>query len=174
MSGNAESTSASTTAGAAAPWTRRSQDTPGGGGGRVLARVVTPFVAVVPWLIMLVGQFLLLRSLQSYRVQFEMGWGELVLGIVVLMVSALVWAGLTAWSSAGTTVAGLATIAVGVAVATAPGARLVFRIGREGPVTLQSVIYAFFTPANLVPLGCLLLAAGLGAAGARRLARRRT
>ena len=69
--------------------------------------------------------------------------------------------------------AGLATLAVGLYVTTRSGASLVARLGREGPVTLQSPLYSIANEIVLLPLGAVLLAAGLGAAGARRLARRR-
>ena len=63
-----------------------------------------PFVAVVPWLLMVGGALLVARSALAYRINFERGWGELVGGVVLLLVAALLWAVLTAWSSSGTTV----------------------------------------------------------------------
>ena len=142
-------------------------------GKMVVAWLVTPFVAVVPWLLMVGGALLVARSALAYRINFERGWGELVGGVVLLLVAALLWAVLTAWSSSGTTVAGLATLAAGLVVTTRAGASLVAEIGREGPVTLQTPLYSVANETVLLPLGAVLLAAGLGAAGARRLARRR-
>lgn len=134
----------------------------------MVARLLTPALAVVPWLVMTGGILFLLRASRSMRLRFEPAWGELVGGVVLVLLSALLWAALTAWSSVGTTVAGLCTIALGLATATHFGMRTVFRLGREGPVRLQDLFYGFATPTLLVPLGALLLAAGLGAAGARR------
>lgn len=166
MTGEPETTTATTAA-------QRAEDRTEGGGGRLVAWLVTPFAAVVPWLLMVAGALLVARSALAYRVNFERGWGELVGGLVLLVVAALLWAVLTAWSSAGTTVAGLATLAAGLFVTTRAGASLVAEIGREGPVTLQTPLYSVANETVLLPLGAVLLAAGLGAAGARRLGRRR-
>ncbi|MFX4286778.1 hypothetical protein ACQBJO_01230 [Janibacter sp. G349] len=140
MTGEPGTTTATTAA-------QRAEDRTEGGGGRLVAWLVTPFAAVVPWLLMVGG--------------------------ALLVVAALLWAVLTAWSSSGTTVAGLATLAAGLFVATRAGASLVAEVGREGPVTLQTPLYSVANETVLLPLGAVLLAAGLGAAGARRLARRR-
>lgn len=166
MTGEPGTTTATTAA-------QRAEDRTEGGGGRLVAWLVTPFAAVVPWLLMVGGALLVARSALAYRVNFERGWGELVGGLVLLLVAALLWAVLTAWSSSGTTVAGLATLAAGLFVATRAGASLVAEVGRERPVTLQTPLYSVANETVLLPLGAVLLAAGLGAAGARRLARRR-
>lgn len=166
MTGEPGTTTATTAA-------QRAEDRTEGGGGRLVAWLVTPFAAVVPWLLMVGGALLVARSALAYRINFERGWGELVGGLVLLLVAALLWAVLTAWSSSGTTVAGLATLAAGLFVATRAGASLVAEVGRERPVTLQTPLYSVANETVLLPLGAVLLAAGLGAAGARRLARRR-
>lgn len=166
MTGEPETMTATTAA-------QRAEDRTEGGGGRLVAWLVTPFAAVLPWLLTIGGALLLARSALAYRVNFERGWGELAAGVVALLVAALLWAALTVWSSSGTTVAGLATLAVGLYVTTRSGASLVARMGREGPVPLQSPLYSIANEIVLLPLGAVLLAAGLGAAGARRLARRR-
>lgn len=174
MTEDAETTRMSTAESTSASWTQRAEDrASGGGGGRMVAWLVTPFVAVVPWLVMAGGVLLLLHAARSIQISFQPAWGALVGGTLVVLVAALLWAALTAWSSVGTVVAGLCTVAAGLATATRPGIEVVSRLGIEGPVRLQSLLYGFATPYVLVPLGALLIAGGLGAAGARRLGRRR-
>lgn len=174
MTGDAETTTTSTTEGSTAPWAQQAEGRTGGGGrSRVLARVLSPVAAVLPWLVMMAGQGLMLKAYESYRIRFEMGWGTLIVGVILMLVAAILWAALAAWSSTGPLVAGAATIGLGLFVATSSGARLIYRLGVEGPASVQSVMYGVLTPVNLIPIGSLLLAAGLGAAGARRLGRRR-
>lgn len=167
-------TTTSMATGSGASWTQRAEDRPGAGGGRLVAQLVTPFVAVVPWLLTAAGALLLANASIAYRLTYETGWAELVGGVLLTLLAAAIWAALTVWSSVGATVAGLCTLVLGIVAATEPGARMVYRIGREGPVSLQSSLYIVATPTMLIPLGSLLIAAGLGAAGARRLRRRRS
>lgn len=172
MSGEEREATSPIERGPAPSWSQRAEHRTSSGG-RLTAQLLTPLLAVVPWLMMMGAIVLLARSMTSYRVTFERGWGEIVGGTVLLLVAAGLWAALTAWSSSGAAVAGLCTLAFGFFVVTEPGLRLVYRMGREGPASLQTAWYSVASELLLLPIGALLLAAGLGAAGARRWGRRR-
>ena len=60
----------------------------------------------------------------------------------------------------------------GVVIATDSGYRLLADLAQAGPAPFTSAVYVVGAPYVLVPLGAVLVAAGLGAAGARRLGRR--
>ena len=170
MTGETETT---TSQGHAAPWTQHAEDRTGGGGGRTIARAISLVAAVVPWGVLMAGMLLLVRAENERRIRFEMGWGMFIGGVVIVLVAMLLWAALTAWSSLGTTVAGLATLVSGVVIATESGYRLLADLAQAGPAPFTSAVYVVGAPYVLVPLGAVLVAAGLGAAGARRLGRRR-
>lgn len=169
MTGETETT---TSRGHAAPWTQHAEDRTGGGGGRTIARAISLVAAVVPWGVLMAGMLLLVRAENERRIRFEMGWGMFIGGVVIVLVAMLLWAALTAWSSLGTTVAGLATLVSGVVIATDSGYRLLADLAQAGPAPFTSAVYVVGAPYVLVPLGAVLVAAGLGAAGARRLGRR--
>lgn len=166
MTGEPETTTATTAA-------QRAEDRTEGGPSRLLAQLLAPVVAIVPWLTTFGGATLLGHATVRMQVRFEQPWGLLLGGLFVLVVAALLWAALTAWSSSGAVVAAGCTIGVGVLLATREGARFLWEMTGEGPVTLQRPLLTVLTPTTFFLVGSLLLAAGLGAAGARRLGRRR-
>lgn len=148
--------------------TYRAEDDISGGGSRLLGRVLTPFVAVVPWVMTMGGLWLLASSAKSFAEQFETNWGQVGGAVVLFVVAALLWAALTAWSSVGTTLAGLLTLALGVALSSVSLAREIYNLV---PGAMGQQVWYFVTPMNFLLMGSLLLAAGLGAAGARRMRR---
>ncbi len=144
-----------------------------GGSSRLLAWLVAPFVAVVPWLVTFLAVCLLASVQFRMQTRYEAAWGMVFAGLLVLVVAAVMWAALTVWSSSGAIVAGLCTLLLGLFSVTGPGMSLVFRMGRHGPDFIQQSFYSVAGPATLILFGSLLLAMGLGAAGARRLGARR-
>lgn len=148
--------------------TYRAEDDLGGRGSRTLARVVSPLVAVLPWLMTAGGLWAMARVNRNYALRLEPAWGWLLGTLAVLVLAALVWAALTAWSSVGTTLAGLGTLALGIVVSMPElwqqvSPSLIRVLGRD--------YWFVINPTNCLLMGSLLLAAGLGAAGARRLRR---
>lgn len=141
------------------------------GGGRLLPWLLGPVAAVVPWLVTIAGAVVLSRWLQVMQRNFEAEWGLVVGGTAVLLLAAVLWAVLTAWSSSGAVVAGLATIGLGVALAEPGFGYKIMRPIVELSSVAREASY-IMTPLLLIPVGSLLLAAGLGAAGARRLGAR--
>lgn len=155
------------TSGSRTSWAQRAEDRTDPPG-RTLARVVSPVAAVLPWLITVVGLALLARGSVLFQRTFEVPWGYLLGGAAVLVLAALIWAALTAWSSSGTTIAGVLTLAAGVLLA-APGVdRQVYPPLTNLAGSQQELVHHVVTSMNLLLWGSLLLAAGLGAAGARR------
>lgn len=148
--------------------TYRAEDDISGGESRMLGRLLTPFLAMVPWLLTMGGLWLLASATKSSWEQFETQWGSVGGAVVLFVVAALLWAAVTAWSSVGTTLAGLATLAVGVALNIASVAREIYNFF---PNTMGAQVWYFVSPMNFLLVGSLLLAAGLGAAGARRMRR---
>ena len=149
---------------------RAEDDISGGGGSRALARLLTPVLAVLPWLLTMGGLVLAAEWQMRFMQRLQSEWGFLLGATAVFVVAALVWAGLTAWSSVGTVLAGLLTILLGLALATPD-------LGREIYTLLTDLsgdsgrVYTIATPINFALIGSLLLAAGLGASGARRMRR---
>lgn len=134
----------------------------------MIPRLLSPLLAVVPWWLTMIGTGLLVRwfSPESYRTS----WTWLIGGTTVLLLSALAWGALTAWSSLGTLVAGTITVVFGVLTATWAARRFLF--AHLGGGTWGATALNVVEPRHLVPIGTMLVAAGLGAAGARHLARR--
>ena len=163
MTGEPETTTATTAA-------QRAEDRTEGGSSRLLAWLLTPLVAVLPWWVTIGGLWMLARGWRSYAEQFQPQWGATFAGAAVLVLAALLWAAVTAWSSVGTTVAGLCTLALGVALGDLQLARSIYDLV---PTSVGRDAYVILTPMNFLLFGSLLLAAGLGGAGARRLGRRR-
>lgn len=147
---------------------RAEDDIRGAGGGRVLGRLATPFLAVIPWLLTVGGLWVLARSARAQAEQFETDWGHVVGAVVLFALAALAWAALTAWSSVGTTLAGVVSLAFGVALSSVSLAREIYAVF---PNRMGNEVWYFVTPMNFLLMGSLLLAAGLGAAGARRMRR---
>lgn len=156
----------------AAPWTPPVRPPASWSANRLVARLLTPVLAVVPWMVTLAGGLMLSQSVMQFQVRLEGNWTLLIGGTLVLLLGALLWAALTAWSSVGTTVAGMATIIVGLLAYTQTGMRAIYEIGIESPLRLQWPLIMFVDSMTLILIGSLLLAAGLGAAGARRVGRR--
>lgn len=148
--------------------TFRAEDDIGRGSGRVLPRLLTPFLAVVPWLVTMGGLWMLARSGRAFAERFETQWGFTLGAVALLLVAALLWAALTAWSSVGTTVAGLCSLVFGIALS---DVRLTSEIHQLVPDLMTRDVWLFITPMNFLLLGSVLIAAGLGAAGARRVRR---
>lgn len=147
---------------------RAEDDIGGGGGSRMLARVLTPFLAVIPWLVTVAGLAVMAEWQVRFAREFQTSW-EIVLGAVVaFLVAALLWAALTAWSSVGTVLAGLLTIGLGLVVASPEASRPIFEVLQDLPGGNQPV-YSVVTPTHFFLIGSLLIAAGLGASGARRM-----
>ncbi|WP_435201953.1 hypothetical protein [Janibacter sp. GS2] len=148
--------------------TYRAEDDLRGRGGRTLARVLSPVVAVLPWSMTVGGLWAMARVSRNSALRLEPAWGWLLGALALLVLAALVWAALTAWSSVGTTLAGLCTLALGVAVS-------IPALWQQVSPSLSRVLGQDFwfviNPTNCLLMGSLLLAAGLGAAGARRLRR---
>lgn len=137
------------------------------GGSSMLARLVSPFAAVVPWLLTMAG--LLLASRWLFDIQrVQASWEAIIGGAVLLIVAALIWAALTAWSSVGTFIAGASTVAVGVLLAEPEVYLWVATEFSSAGGTNSSMAFSTFTPVNFFLFGSLLVAAALGAAGARR------
>lgn len=149
---------------------RAEDDISGGGGSRVLARLLTPFLAVIPWVLTMAGLAVGAEWQERFAQRFQTEWGFLLGTAAVLVVAALVWAALTAWSSVGTVLAGALTLLLGVMIASPEAARHLFDLLMELPGGGRRV-YFIVTPINFFLIGSLLLAAGLGAAGARRMRR---
>lgn len=167
-----ETTSRFTTTGTAGPWTQRAEDRTGGRGrSRVLAWLLSPVLAVAPWLLTLAGFVVVSGWYVGFQRAFATQWGPLLGGLVVLVLAGVLWAVLTAWSSAGAIVAGAATIVFGLLLGVVEVNRAVLDALRGLGIELTSAYYVF-TPPSMILVGSLLLAAGLGAAGARRLALR--
>lgn len=136
-----------------------------------LARLVSPFVAVVPWLLTMAGLAVANRWLVDLQRAMEVSWGHIIGGTALLIVAALVWAALTAWSSVGTFVAGACTILFGV-VLSVPD--LFFRVSQavsDAPGLDLGIAFDTLSPPRFLLFGSLLVAAALGAAGARRRGR---
>ncbi len=151
--------------------TYRAEDDIGrGGGSRALARLLTPVLAVLPWLLTMAGVGLAAEWQVRYQLRFESQWAFILGAAALLVVAALVWGVVTAWSSVGTILAGLLTLALGLAVSVPEIGREVFRLGSQLPGDGRWW-YTAMSAINLLVLGSLLLAAGLGAAGARRTRR---
>lgn len=147
----------------------RAEDDTSGGGGRMLARLVSPFLAVIPWLLTMGGLWMLARSARTQAEQFETAWGQVVGAVVLFVLAALVWAALTAWSSVGTTLAGVASLAFGIALSSVSVAREIYTAFPSG---MGNEVWYFVTPMNFLLMGSLLIGGGLGAAGARHLGHR--
>lgn len=148
--------------------TYRAEDDLSGGGSRMITRLLTPFLAVIPWLLVMGGLWLLARAGRTLSERLETQWGPVLGAVAVLVVAALLWAVVTAWSSAGTTLAGLLTLAAGVALSDLDIAR---RVHEALPHAVVDDSWRVVTPVNFFLVGSLLLAAGLGASGARRMRR---
>lgn len=164
MTGDQYGASTATTA------AQRAEDRSEGGGGRLLAWLLTPFAAVVPWWLMCAGVWVVARALQAYSVRFTTEWGTALAGVAVLLLAAVLWAAVTAWSSVGTTLAGVCTLAFGLAMFALSVSHRVYDLV---PRSLGREAYFVLSPLNFVLMGSLLIAAGLGAAAARRIGRRR-
>lgn len=136
-----------------------------------MARLVTPFLAVVPWLMTMAGLFVLGRSYLELQQRLQTSWGWVLGGTALLVLAALVWAVVTAWSSAGTTVAGVCTLLLGGAFAVPELQMEFFALIRKVGFLNHATSYGVFSTMNFMLYGSLLLAGGLGAAGSRRLRR---
>lgn len=136
------------------------------GGGRALAQALAPVVAIVPWLMTMGGLWALGRASESLAARFQTDWAWVLGGLALLVVAALVWAAVIAWSSSGAIAAGLCSLAAGFALSFPSVMSEVYSaLPRSGGRSLWYVV----TSGNFMLLGSLLLAAGIGAAAARRL-----
>lgn len=142
----------------------------GGGGSRALARLLTPVLAVIPWLLTMAGLAVAAEWQLRYQQRFETDWGFVLGAAAVLVVAGLIWAALTAWSSVGTVLAGVITLVLGGVVASPEAGRQIYDLLLDLPGDGRRV-YFIVTPTNFFLIGSLLIAAGLGAAGARRMRR---
>lgn len=138
------------------------------GGSRALAQALAPVVAVVPWLMTVGGLWAMGRASESMAARFQTDWVWVLGGLAALVVAALVWAAVIAWSSSGALAAGLCSLVAGVALSI-PGvmSEVYSALPSGGGRSLWYVV----TSGNFMLLGSLLLAAGLGASAARRLRR---
>lgn len=150
---------------------RAEDDTSRGGGSRILARLLTPVLAVIPWLATVAGLGIVSEWQMRFAQRFQTDWGILLGAVAVFVVAALLWAALTAWSSVGTVLAGALTVVLGLVLASPEASGQVYELLRDLPVDNRRM-YSILTPTNFLLIGSLLLAAGLGAAGARHLGRR--
>lgn len=148
--------------------THRAEDDIGRSGDRALAWLVTPFLAAIPWLLTMGGLWVLGRAARTQAVRFETAWVEVLGAAALLVVAALLWAAVTAWSSVGTTLAGVVTLVLGVLLHQPSVAREAYRLLSGGA---SGEVWYVVTPMNFLLLGSLLVAGGLGAAGARRMGR---
>lgn len=148
------------------------------------ARVASVPLALVLWVLTVAGlalhakaQFTVRERVAETFVPPDGPSGWALGATALLLVVALLWAVLTAWSAVGTIVVGVASIAAGVAMGFQTVARWVFEhlwlagldglwVGFDRPPTL--VVPAAITMENLTLLGSMLLAAGLATALARR------
>ncbi len=143
-----------------------------GGESRLLPRLLTPVLAVVPWWMTIAGVANLQRWYFDYARRLESMTVTLLAAVAVLLVAAVIWGALSAWSSAGTLLAGGVTVLWGFATGLPSVMRTIFQATSLRDLTGVQLFQVLTSPVVLVLLGSLLLAAGLGAAGARRLARR--
>lgn len=149
---------------------RAEDDISGGGGSRALARLLTPVLAVLPWLLTMAGVGLAAEWQVRYQMRFETQWAFILGAAALLAVAALIWGAITAWSSVGTVLAGLLTLALGLAVSVPEIGSEVFRLGSDLPGDGRWW-YTAVSSINLLVVGSLLLGAGVGASGARRMRR---
>lgn len=142
--------------------------------GRLLARLLSPVAAVVPWLLTVAGLALAQRSYLEMVRAYRESWGTVLGAAAVLVLAALLWALVVTWSSTGPLLAGAATLLLGVVVVQRDVSAWVWQrsIDGFGPTGAPAVNLALSAP-SLLLVGSLLLAVGAGAAGARRWPRRR-
>lgn len=95
-------------------------------------------------------------------------WEWVIGATALLVVAALLWAVLTAWSSVGTVVVGLASIAAGMAVASTTVLVQLYEWILALDESAWQLVPFVAKPATLTLLGAMLLAVGLGAALIRR------
>lgn len=144
-------------------------------GSSLTARLVSLPLAVALWLLTMGG--LALHGQAQVEFMAEMsrtfnvpdipsGW---TLGGTALLVAvAILWAVLTAWSSVGTVVIGIATIVAGVSMGFGKATLWVFERTAGLDFSAHRLVPIVLTPDSLTLLGSLLLAAGLGVALVRR------
>lgn len=137
------------------------------------ARLASLPLAVIIWLLTMGGLALHQQAKSELRLELErtvdptlpMEW---TLGATVLLVVAgLLWAVLTAWSSVGTVVVGVVTVAFGVVMSSRAGLLWVVERASDYDWGLR-LLPAMLTPEQLTLLGSMLLAVGLATALARR------
>ncbi|WP_201467865.1 hypothetical protein [Janibacter melonis] len=136
---------------------------------RGLARALSPLVAVAPWLLTVAGIALAGEWQRGVYARGERSLGLLLAALVVLLLAALLWAAVTAWSSVGTVLAGVLTVVLALALgAPGPVSRAISQSVLEAglPYRAYAVLVA---PVPFLVLGTTLVAAGLAAAAARRL-----
>lgn len=140
----------------------------------MVARLASLPLAVILWLLTMGGLALHQQATAELRLNLErtfdaglpMGW---TLGATALLVvAALLWAVLTAWSSVGTVVVGVATVAFGVAMSSREVFIWVLELTNGLDWSVRQLLPAMLTPEHLTFLGSMLLAVGLGASLARR------
>lgn len=140
-------------------------------GSSAAARLVSPFIAVVPWFLTMTGLTVASRWHITIVRTMESSWAVVIGGTALLILAALIWAALTAWSSVGTFVAGACTLLLGLLLSSPevyiPASRKLF----DGSVPGWQAMALTLSPPTFLLIGSLLLAASLGAAGARRRGR---
>lgn len=140
---------------------------PGLLGSRPLARLLSPVVAILPWWVTVFG----IAQMRAWRTPLP-GTQDLALILTVtvsLLVAAMVWALVTAWSSTGPLVAGWCTLVTSWILASDVGRRILLELTISGGVDFMRTVDWLAQPVFALIVGSFLIAAGLGAAGARRL-----
>lgn len=136
---------------------------------RLLARLLSPALATLPWWVTVMGVARL--SAWQYPLPGESGLGPVLTATAFLLVGAVLWALVTAWSATGPLCAGVCTLWTAGLLATRQGQLIMSRLTLTTDVDFMRTSQYLAHPGHSVVVGCLLLAAGLGAAGARRLPR---
>lgn len=136
---------------------------------RLLARLLSPALAILPWWITVMGVARL--SAWQYPLPGDSGLGPVLTAAAFLLVAAVLWALVSAWSATGPLLAGVCTVWTAVFLATREGQLIMSRLTLTTDVDFMRTTQYLAHPGHSVVVGCLLLAAGLGAAGARRLSR---
>lgn len=136
---------------------------------RWTARLLSPVVAVLPWWVTLIG----VAGLYEWRNSFNGGPGfSLVLGPTLwLLLGALLWGAVTAWSSVGTLLAGGWTVLTGLGLSTRAGQIWLGRVTLSRDVDFMMTADWLGRPFFALVIGSLLLAMGLATAVVRHLPR---
>ena len=137
---------------------------------RVVAWLLSPLVAILPWWITILGVMALARW--QYPGPGESADVSLLVGATAwLLFAGLLWALVTAWSSTGPVVAGMCSLLTGWLLNTGAAQNRVWDLTYVLDLDTSQEVRWLAQPVFFLLVGSLLVAAGLGAAGARRSSR---